>query len=165
MPFRNMTPPHTAWGRVMFGFTFGPILVLWLIMMTLGYWASDTREPIDQLEGRFIGWAPWNPRIGLIEWTGIRVRSCDGWSYRQLVNGHYVDLSAIRITGAPLDPSKKGQKQSWTVEFAVPPGFDHAGHYRVRPEYYCNPWQRTIWPLRTYPDDIPFPKPPPEPKE
>lgn len=159
MPFRDMIPPKTFWGRFLFVFTFGLISVIWVILMILGYWASDTSPPIKDLKGRFVGWSQYNPRVGIVEWTGVRGRSCDGWSYRQLVNSHYIDLEAKRITGAPLDPSKLGKEESWKVEFEVPKGFDHAGHYRIRPEYYCNPWQRTIWPLKVYPDDVPFPKP------
>lgn len=165
MPFRDLHRPQTTWGKILFGFTFGPIAVIWLILLTLGYWAADTAPPIKDLKGRFVGWTAHNPRIGIVEWTGTRLRSCDGWSYRQLVNSHYVDLYAIRITGAPMDPKKVGQVEHWRIEFEVPKGFDHAGSYRIRPEYYCNPWQRTIWPLKVYPEDVPFPKPAPEPIE
>lgn len=162
MPFRNMTPPSTRLGKVLFIFTFGPIAIIWIILMILGYWASDTAPPIKDLKGRFVGWASYDPRIGVIEWRGTRLRSCDGWSYRQLVNSHYVDLNAIRITGAPMDPARVGKEETWTVQFELPRGFDQPGSYRIRPEYYCNPWQRTIWPLKVYPDDVPFPKPAPE---
>ena len=156
MPFRHIYPSRTVWEKIQFWLCWVTLAVWWCILVVVGVMAADRTDPIEGLTGRFIGWSEHNPRIGIVEWTGIRVRSCDGWSYRQLINGHVNDLTPIKITRYDLKPEDAGKKESWRVEFELPRSIVHDGHYRIRPEYYCNAFHRAIWPITLTPADVPF---------
>lgn len=155
-----MYPPRNAWEKGLFGISWATVGVWWALLITIGLMAYDRDPPIIDLQGRFAGWSEHNPRIGIVEWTGKRMRSCDGWSYRQVVNGHVIDLSPIKITSYPIAPENVGKEEKWIVEFELPRAFDHDGHYRIRAEYYCNAFHRSVWPIVLTPADVPFQLPP-----
>lgn len=161
MPFRNIYPPRNGWEKLQFWLAWLSLLLWWGLVSIIAVMAADRGEPVTNLQGRFLGWNEHNPRIGTVEWTGERKRSCDGWSYRQIVNGHVVDLTPIKITRYDLKPEQIGKVERWVVDFEVPRDFDHAGHYRIRPEYYCNAFHRALWPIQLTPPDVAFPPPVP----
>ena len=108
--------------------------------------------------GRFVGWDDKNPRIGYVEWTGVRQRYCDGISYRWIVNGVVIELSPIHVTyrGEVNNPKKEPTK--WIVPFEIPEWFHHNASYRVRVSYACNALQK-VFPLVVDLPDIPFKMP------
>ena len=165
MPFRNIYPPRNNWEKAQFWLAWLSLGIWWAILAVLGIMAADRQEPITELKGRFLGWSEHSPRVGIVEWTGRRMRSCDGWSYRQVINGHVIDLTPIKITSYTLAPKDVGRIETWQVDFELPKDFDHNGNYRIRPEYYCNAFHRAVWPIMLTPDDVPFtlPHPGPEP--
>lgn len=139
-------------------------LVTILVALIIGpiglclYWAADRQLPILAQSGVFVGWDKNNPRIGWIEWTGIRQRVCDGTSYRWLVDGIVVELPPIHVwsNGKVDNPDKKSS--SWRVAFEVPEWFRHNGSYRARILYQCNPLQK-VFPLIVQLPDIAFKMP------
>lgn len=139
-------------------------LVTILVALIIGpiglcvYWAADRELPILGQSGVFIGWDENNPKIGWIEWTGIRQRVCDGTSYRWLVNGVVIELPQIHVwsNGKVDNPEKK--PSSWRISFEVPEWFHHNASYRARILYQCNPLQK-VFPLIVQLPDIPFEMP------
>lgn len=126
------------------------------------YWYLDDQHPIEEIEGRFLGWDDVNPRVAWIEWSGVRTRSCEGSNTRMIVNGTQEDLPSKQIVynGPVSNPERK--RETWRNSFELPPQYyayqEHPkkAKYRARWEYWCNVWQRRISPLVVYPPDIEF---------
>lgn len=139
-------------------------LVTILVVLIIGpiglclYWATDREMPILAQSGVFAGWDEHNPRIGWIEWTGIRQRYCEGTSYRWLVDGVVVELAPIHIRYNGEAPVVNKKTSSWRVPFEIPEWFRQNASYRVRVEYSCNPFQK-LYPLVVTLPDIPFEMP------
>ena len=119
------------------------------------YWAADRQLPILAQSGKFVGWDEKNPKIGWVEWTGVRQRYCEGVSHRWIVNSVVIELTPIHVTyrGEVANPERKAS--SWRVPFEVPDWFNHSASYRVRVSYSCNPWQK-IFPMVVELPDVPF---------
>jgi hypothetical protein len=119
-------------------------------------WAADDEPPIENMVGRAISVDVRDDGAAtvLVEWTGRRLRLCDGFSYRWIIDGYITQLASA--VHPPEPASNIGKVMTWRVSIPVPPDLhDGAGAYRIRMTFACNPLQR-IFPIIVDPPDVPF---------
>lgn len=126
------------------------------------YWLVDTEPPLKAANGVFVGWDANRQNVALIEWTGIRQRSCPGVSYRFLVGDQVWDLPDRKIFAiGPVDLSAKPQR--WVVPVEIPwearDSKDGYLNYWINVNYVCNPLHNW-WPVTLTIDDVLIPNPP-----
>lgn len=138
-------------------------ILLWIIMLPVGliaYWQFiDTTPPVEQIDGKFVGWDATHPRRGWVEWSAVHNRSCPGTAYRWLVNGVIAELTPMNIPYAGNVGALNDGRVVWHTPFEVPDYYRHSAMHRVRIEYACNPWQHLV-PLIVPVPDVAIPLPP-----
>lgn len=156
MPLRRMLQVRTRIESAAVLVIEGLIAVLIGILIVCSIWLLDRQPPLENLTGRFIGWAEDDPRVAIIEWSAIRKRSCQGWNYRNIVMDQIViPLYPWFIEEREIRDEEVDKPTSWRVEFDVPHDFRGGeGAYRVRHEYHCNPLQRVFWPIIVRSNDV-----------
>ncbi len=129
------------------------------------YWALDRHLPLTALSARFAGWDGGRPNTALVEWTGVRHRSCPGTAYRWLVgDGRVWPLPAELVPYAGSTETFEGGASRWVVAVTLPADATESGPtaYRVNFEWECNPLHRW-WPVTFTAEDVPFPSSSPPP--
>lgn len=153
---RRMLPAQNGFEKAALLVIEGLIIVFVGILIVCGVWLLDRKPPLENLTGRFVGWAEDDPRVAIVEWSAIRRRSCQGWNYRNIVSDQIViPLYPWFIEEREVRDEEIGNPTTWRVEFEVPHDFRGGyGSYRVRHEYHCNPLQRVFWPIIVRSDDV-----------
>lgn len=135
-----------------------PAVALW--------WSLDRQAPLSALAVEFAGWDGGAPGTALVEWSGVRHRSCPGKAYRWLIGqGRVWELPPESVPYAGSMETFAGGTSRWVTHVRVPPDASrHAGplSYRVAFEWECNPLQRW-WPVALTVPDAEIPPPPPTP--
>jgi hypothetical protein len=110
----------------------------------LFYMATDRDPPFQRGPGRIF---PVNPLPGSaveVEWEGKRIRDCDGYVYRKIIDSHGVVFS---IEGVPVTYFKTRNPDPLVRYFRLPVGAAPGpAKYIATTHYYCNPLHRW-WPI------------------
>lgn len=130
------------------------------------WWTLDDTPPLSALAAKFVRWevppARGQPGVALVEWSGVRHRSCPGKAYRWLIGEERIwGMPPELVPYAGSTERFAGDTSRWVVPVQVPPGAADDGplSYRVSFEWACNPLQHW-WPLRVTVPDVHIPPAP-----
>lgn len=110
----------------------------------LVYMAADRDPPFQRGNGRIL---PENPIPGSpveVEWQGKRIRDCDGYVFRKIVDSHGI---VFTVEGVPVSYARTKNPEPLVRYFRLPVGIAPGpAKYIATTHYYCNPLHRW-WPI------------------
>lgn len=125
------------------------LALITMMVVTVGGMMLDRNVPIEDPQWRFVAWNEEGDAV--VEFTGNRVRSCDGVTQAAILNGEGVSMRLFWFAPqetAPTSTRPVGEFQ-WALNYAIPVGIDPTKPVLLTfwAEYFCNPLHR-LWPLR-----------------
>jgi hypothetical protein len=154
-PPRWRTTRSGSWFFLVAGCCLLPVLAT---LMLLAFWLLDQRTPMANIQGHVVGGDRNDPQIVYIERTGTKLRSCDGFSHRWLVDKHGF-LFELRDDHIPYPEAPSNKPEKWIFRVEVPPAMRGELIYKTIFYFTCNPIQR-LFPIEIDVPDIHFEFPP-----
>lgn len=117
------------------------------IIVPITYMITDRDLPVTLINGRISPSSVYTGQTVTITWYGKISRMCEGVVYRRVVDsgGFIIDTKLGRAESFTLLEGKGYGDFNKTA--VIPPMLPGPATYQVFTSYWCNPFQKYIWPI------------------